>query len=61
MNNRTGKENLSEARAKVIFEYLVANGIEPQRLAYEGMAFKFPLGKDDNADRRVEIEIISKE
>jgi len=61
MNNRTRKQNLSEARAKVIFEYLIDNGIEPQRLTYEGMAFKFPLGKGDNADRRVEIEIISKE
>lgn len=60
MNNRTRKQNLSEARARVIFEYLLLNGIERKRLSYEGMAFKFPLGKGENADRRVEIKIISK-
>lgn len=60
MNNRTKIKNLSEARAKAVYDYLVEKGISKNRLQYEGLAFLFPLGKTDNDDRRVEVEILSK-
>jgi outer membrane protein OmpA-like peptidoglycan-associated protein len=58
-NNRTGNLSLSHDRAKAVFRYLIKEGISASRMSYEGMAFKFPLGKGDTKDRRVEIEIIS--
>lgn len=59
VNSRTGKRNLSEARAKRVYFYLIEKGIEKSRLKYKGLASKFPLGKGDDYDRRVEIEIIN--
>jgi len=59
-NNRTGKNNLSEARAKRIYNYLLDNGIEKKRMSSRGYAYRYPTGKGDKFDRRVEIEIISK-
>ena len=59
-NNRTGKNNLSEARAKRIYNYLSENGISKNRMSSRGHAYRYPTGKGDNFDRRVEIEIISK-
>lgn len=59
-NNRTGKNNLSEARAKRIYNYLLDNGIEKRRMSARGYAYRYPTGKGDKYDRRVEIEIISK-
>ncbi|MDT0556071.1 OmpA family protein [Patiriisocius hiemis] len=58
-NNRTGNLTLSRDRAKAVYRYLLKEGINASRMSYEGMAFKFPLGKGDIKDRRVEIEIIS--
>jgi outer membrane protein OmpA-like peptidoglycan-associated protein len=60
MNNRTRKKNLSEARAKAVYDFLIAQGIAKDRMTFEGLAFKFPLGKTDDEDRRVEVEILSK-
>ncbi|MFC7357723.1 OmpA family protein [Jejudonia soesokkakensis] len=60
MNNRTRVQNLSEARAAAVYNYLVEKGISKDRMQYEGLAFLFPLGKTDDDDRRVEIEILSK-
>ncbi len=59
-NNRTGKNNLSEARAKRIYNYLLDNGIDKKRMSSRGYAYRYPTGKGDKFDRRVEIEIISK-
>ncbi|MDX1462101.1 MAG: OmpA family protein [Marinirhabdus sp.] len=59
-NNRTGKNNLSEARAKRIYNFLVENGIDRKRMSARGYAFRYPTGKGAKYDRRVEIEIISK-
>ncbi|MFL5754202.1 MAG: OmpA family protein [Bacteroidia bacterium] len=53
----TGLFNLSVARAKVIYDYLIQNGIDPSRLEYKGLKSDFPTGKGDKYDRRVEIEI----
>ncbi len=58
-NVRTGKDNLSEARAQALHNYLVKKGINKRRIRYLGMAFRQPTGKGDEFDRRVEIEITS--
>ncbi|MFT4674020.1 MAG: outer membrane protein OmpA-like peptidoglycan-associated protein [Patiriisocius sp.] len=59
INIRTGENNLSEARAKYVYSYLVSNGINKNRMSYKGMAFRQPTGRNNIKDRRVEIEIIS--
>lgn len=56
----TGERGLSENRAKYIFLYFKAKGIDPNRMGYKGMKADFPLGKGDHNDRRVELEIIEK-
>lgn len=58
-NERTGKNDLSEARARSVYNYLLKNGIERYRMRYLGMAYRNPTGKGDEFDRRVEIEITS--
>lgn len=58
-NVRTGKNDLSEARAKSLYNYLVKNGIHKNRMRYLGMAYRNPTGEGDEFDRRVEIEITS--
>tara|TARA_R110002072_G_scaffold59514_4_gene151774 strand:- start:21088 stop:21900 length:813 start_codon:yes stop_codon:yes gene_type:complete len=58
-NMRTGKNNLSEARAQAVHNYLVKKGIDSKRIRYIGMAYRYPTGKGDRFDRRVEIEITS--
>lgn len=56
-NTRTGENNLSEARAKSVYNYLRKKGISKHRMRYVGMAYLEPTGKGDEFDRRVEIEI----
>ena len=53
----TGKRNLSFARARYIYEYLMKNGVAKKRMKYVGLKHKYPLGGDPRFDRRVEIEI----
>ncbi|WP_410221861.1 OmpA family protein [Pedobacter sp.] len=55
----TGERNLSEARAKIIYDYLIYRGIEKKRLSYKGMMANYPLGKGDRYDRRVELQIVA--
>jgi outer membrane protein OmpA-like peptidoglycan-associated protein len=57
-NSLTGIKNLSEARAKKVFKYLIDKGIQKSRLKYKGMAYRKPLGKEDKYNRRVEVQII---
>lgn len=57
MDFDTGIKNLSVARAKAVYNYLVQNGVSPNRLSYKGMRANYPTGKSDREDRRVEIEI----
>jgi outer membrane protein OmpA-like peptidoglycan-associated protein len=47
--------NLSLNRAKIVFVYLRSKGISPYRMSYKGYGNKFPLGKGDAFDRRVEF------
>jgi outer membrane protein OmpA-like peptidoglycan-associated protein len=52
---------LSENRAKVVYDYLIKQGISPERLVYNGYGSKNPIatnaylwGRDQN--RRIEVE-----
>lgn len=65
IDNETGKKNLSEARAKAVYDFLVANGINKRRLAYKGMGARNKLvaeitEADKSTNRRVEILILKK-
>lgn len=53
----TGRRNLSLARARYIYEYLMKNGVARKRMKYVGLKHKYPLGGDPKFDRRVEIKI----
>lgn len=62
-----GTENLSENRAKAVYDYLIKNGIGARRLSYQGFGHRFPLvpypeqsEEQKTLNRRVEIRIISK-
>lgn len=62
----TGRPGLSENRARVVYNYLVDNGIDRSRLRYRGFGHSRPLvwpelNEDDmQANRRVEIMVIHK-
>jgi len=64
-NILTGKGNLSEDRAKAVFDYLVRNGIAEKRMRYKGFAGIKKLVEpelsesDQQKNRRVEIQILS--
>lgn len=57
VDRRTKKRNLSEARAKYVYDYFAKKGISKKRMRHLGMRRKFPLGGDPKYDRRVEILI----
>lgn len=57
VNRKTKKQNLSEARAKYVYDYFANKGIDKKRMRHLGMRRKFPLGGDPKFDRRVEILI----
>jgi outer membrane protein OmpA-like peptidoglycan-associated protein len=67
MDGGTGLINLSEARAKAVMDYLIANGIAADRVSYKGFGhanpiFPYPEKTEEEriANRRVEIKIIKK-
>lgn len=49
--------DLSENRARKVFMYFRSQGISPYRMSYKGYGNRFPLGKEDALDRRVELYI----
>jgi len=57
VNRKTNQRNLSLARAKFIYNYLLKKGVNKRRMKYVGMRRKFPLGGEPEFDRRVEILI----
>ncbi|ALJ05610.1 flagellar motor protein MotB [Pseudalgibacter alginicilyticus] len=57
VDKKTKKRNLSEARAKYIYDYFEKKGVDRRRMRYLGMRRMFPLGGDTKFDRRVEIVI----
>lgn len=57
VDRRTKKRNLSEARAKYVYDYFTKKGVDKKRMRHLGLRRKFPLGGDPKYDRRVEILI----
>jgi outer membrane protein OmpA-like peptidoglycan-associated protein/thiol-disulfide isomerase/thioredoxin len=60
----TANKNLSENRAKAVYDYLLAKGIESTRMSYTGYGQINPVGDNSSEEgkklnRRVEIKIIS--
>lgn len=55
IDRKTKKRNLSVARAKLIYDYLLKKGVERKRMKYVGHKRQFPLGGEPQYDRRVEI------
>ena len=58
VDRKTNKKNLSIARAKFVYDFLLEKGVSKERMSYEGLAHKFPLGGSEDKDRRVEILIL---
>lgn len=62
----TNDKKLSENRAKAIYDFLVAKGIDKNRLTYKGYGHskpKFPTEsnpEEEQANRRVEVMVIDK-
>ena len=62
-----GTTNLSEMRAKTVYDFLIKNNIAPARVSYKGFGHQFPINpypersEDERImNRRVEVRIISK-
>ncbi|WP_428230791.1 OmpA family protein [Flavobacterium sp.] len=53
----TKERRLSWNRAKTVFYYLSSKKISKNRMTYQGCGNKYPLGKGDRLDRRVEFLI----
>jgi outer membrane protein OmpA-like peptidoglycan-associated protein len=53
----TNERKLSFNRAKTVFLYLKSKNISSLRMTYRGCGNKFPLGKGEDVDRRVEFLI----
>jgi outer membrane protein OmpA-like peptidoglycan-associated protein len=54
----TQERMLSINRARNVYKYLKSKDINPYRMSYNGYGNKFPLGKGDQLDRRVEFLIL---
>ena len=57
IDKETGERRLSWNRAKTVFNYLASKKVPKSRMTYQGCGNKFPLGKGDDLDRRVEFLI----
>ena len=55
IDRKTKKRNLSVARAKTVYDYLVDRGVKHFRMKFVGHKRKFPIGGEPELDRRVEI------
>jgi outer membrane protein OmpA-like peptidoglycan-associated protein len=66
MDIDTNERALSLNRAKAVYNYLVLNGIDEERLTYKGFGYTQPIinpeitEADKTTNRRVEIKIIKK-
>jgi len=66
MDMDTGIKNLSQSRAKAVYDFLVRNEIDASRLSYKGFGHTRPKVSpemspaDEQANRRVEVLIIDK-
>lgn len=57
IDEETQNRNLSINRAKNVFNYFRSKGVSPYRMTYKGYGNRFPLGKGEALDRRVEFLI----
>ncbi|MBZ4035732.1 OmpA family protein [Flavobacterium sp. 17A] len=57
IDRATKERRLSWNRAKTVFHYLISKKISKSRMTYVGCGNKYPLGKGDKYDRRVEFLI----
>lgn len=62
---KTGRYNLSVARARAVYDFLTISGINKRRLSYVGFGHKYPITQEKTEEektrnRRVEIKIIRK-
>lgn len=57
IDRATNERQLSFNRAKIVFWYLISKNINSLRMTYKGCGNKFPLGKGEDVDRRVEFLI----
>lgn len=53
----TKERKLSYNRAKAVYRYLVMRKINPSRMTFKGYGNLFPIGKEPELDRRVELVI----
>jgi len=65
IGNEKYNKKLSELRAKAVFEYLIANGINKSRLSFDGFGSSRPIKKNNSEEdrkynRRVEFKVIEK-
>ncbi|MEQ8910160.1 MAG: OmpA family protein [Vicingaceae bacterium] len=66
LDQATGLYNLSEARAKYIYDLLIEDGIDADRLSYEGFGRRNPIYPEERneeekqANRRVEITVLAR-
>lgn len=58
LNEESGRRNLSSARARSVYNFLIRFGIDKKRLKYKGMKANYKTGKGAHFDRRVEIIIL---
>lgn len=55
IDKETKERKLSWNRAKTVFKYLMSKKVSSSRMTFQGCGNKYPLGKGDNYDRRVEF------
>ena len=65
--DKNDETNLSGSRAKVVYDFLIQNGIKPERISFKGFGSTkpiYPMPEQNDiqqvSNRRVEIRIISK-
>ncbi|WP_427875653.1 OmpA family protein [Flavobacterium sp. MMS24-S5] len=57
IDRATKERRLSWNRAKTVFHYLMSKKVSKSRMTYIGCGNRYPLGRGDNYDRRVEFVI----
>ncbi|MDD5569603.1 MAG: OmpA family protein [Bacteroidales bacterium] len=63
--SETHNKELSEARAKAVYDFLISKGIKEERITYKGYGYSKPIAKNSTDEgrqknRRVEFKIIEK-
>jgi len=57
IDRETNERQLSYNRAKIVYEYLISKKINRLRMTFKGLGNRFPSGKGEEYDRRVEFFI----